>query len=71
MVKGNLIYKCRMCGKIFKSVHVPDGYIALAAIINDESTPKSWGANVLSDKTICHCYMNKIGVADLIGFEKD
>lgn len=71
MEKGCLVYKCRMCGKLNKNTQVPDGLTALISILNDGPIPKSWGPNVLSKTELCNCDGNNIGVADLIGFEKD
>ena len=71
MEKGRLVYKCRMCGKLKKSTSVPDGSIALISILHDTPIPKSWGANILGKTELCNCDGRNIGVADLIGFEKD
>lgn len=68
---GFLVYKCRKCGKEIKSVHVPDGAIALSVIMFDNPTPKSWGVMVAGKTDVHSCGDGSLGVGDLIGFEKD
>lgn len=70
MQAGNLIYKCRVCGNVFKGAHVPDGIRAMAIVMCDAPMPESWDGSMLDSTTICNCNPGKIGIADLIGFEE-
>lgn len=76
---GELVYKCRGCGKTYSNMHVPDIQLALLAINNDwnsfdaiyASQPwlKDFNKNSLYDIHICEEF--HYGVADLIGGRLD
>lgn len=64
---GIIIYKCRRCGDLEKSTHVPNVDKAVILTVNGIGTPKDWGP--LSPKMISvhSCKDGNIGVSDLIG----
>lgn len=68
---GTIIYKCRRCGDLEKSTHVPNIDKAVILMIKGIEMPKDWGP--LSPKMISihSCADGNIGVCDLIGGERD
>ena len=74
---GNLQYKCRNCGKVCSDIHVPDVMLALICITRGENLPSSWGGGFVGMTELHRCQSHgyttpdSIGIADLIGGEKD
>lgn len=68
---SNLIYKCRMCGRIFKGEHVPNGTRVLAIIMSGRLGPEFWEENNFDLTTICNCNSGTMGIADLVGVKED
>ena len=66
---ATLLYKCRLCGGLDKSTHVPHGPIALMAIEGISEWPGAW-FGVRPTATSTHiCPDGKHGVTDIAGFE--
>jgi len=77
---GWLVYKCRKCGKLDRSAHVPDVRRALVSIGVDGRTPREWGNwSGLTGMHYCTEAVGSIksgqgamiGVSDLISAEED
>ena len=67
---GSLKYKCRRCGEIGGSVHVPNYLLALSSINTNGRTPREWGMQMgITD--IHACGDGNLGISDLIGAELD
>jgi len=64
---GLLQYKCRRCGKIDKSTHVPNVLQVLISVMNDYELPKEWFGIPVTKTDIHHCEDGGAGVSDLIG----
>ncbi len=84
MKKGaNLEYKCRNCGEIDRTIHVPDGNVALVHIMlgQEELLAKMWGGICPHLLNIHNCStkhtmkvgvsIERLGISDLIGCEFD
>jgi hypothetical protein len=71
MTPGRLLYRCRACGTLDRSVHVPDLVRALALLALGKPLPRSWGVvpHALHDLHVCSG--GSLGVADLIGGDPD
>ena len=66
-----LLYKCRACGKIDKSTHVPNGHTAIFVMLGISDTPKTWGS-ALPGMTCAHfCDSSHYSITDFIGVEFD
>lgn len=66
MKGGFLKYKCRRCGEIEGSVHVPCCLVALSNINTNGKTPREWGMQIgITD--IHSCNDGNLGISDLIG----
>lgn len=63
MESGFLIYKCRRCEKLNKTAHAPNGLQVLS-----DAVCKDYAFALLD---VCNCKDGGLGIADLIGFEKD
>lgn len=71
MQGGYLIYKCRMCGELDKTTHVPDGVITIACLTGGCELPKTW-FGIKPHLIDAHaCKDGNYGVTDLIGCELD
>lgn len=66
--RGFLVYKCRMCGGLDKSTHVPDGASAALAIVVGIKSIQNWGHSMVQTH---RCKDGNIGVTDFIGVELD
>lgn len=65
---GWLLYKCKLCGRVEKSLHVPDVAIILGCILRGEPLPKSWiASNIVKRTSLHHCEEGRTGIMDLIG----
>ena len=69
---GDLIYKCRHCGKIIRDTHVPDLQLAMIAMTShaEHFWMKDWGTPMHITE-VHYCDLKNIGVTDLIGGEYD
>ena len=68
---GNLVYKCRRCGKLIKNTHVPDCLSAITCMVVNGETPNSW-IGPSAKMTGTHvCDDDNYGITDLIGAEED
>jgi len=68
ITKGGLLeYKCRRCGKIDKSIHVPSVLQVLISVMNDYKLPKKWFGIPVTKTSIHQCDDEGAGVTDLIG----
>jgi hypothetical protein len=70
MAGGDLLYKCRLCGKIFSDVHVPDKDLGLLFAMKSRVHP-DWGTTRLEPIVTHWCGYKRTGVADLIGVDPD
>lgn len=68
---GVLVYKCRRCGEIEKSIHVPDVNMAVILIVLGSDMPKDWGHLSPKMTSIHNCRDGDIGICDFVGGEKD
>jgi hypothetical protein len=68
---GVLVYKCRMCGGLDKSTHVPACMTALICLVGGMDFPKTWFGRPGEKVTVHICKSGRLGVADLIGAEMD
>ena len=67
---GFLKYKCRRCGEIKGSAHVPNCLLALSSINAKGITPREWGMQMgITD--IHNCNDGNLGISDLIGVVLD
>jgi hypothetical protein len=64
---GLIEYKCRRCGKIDTSIHVPSVLQVLISVMNDYELPKKWFGVPVTKTNIHHCENGGAGVSDLIG----
>ena len=65
---GCLVYKCRMCGGLDKTLHIPD----INAVVNIQigiSLPKEWGCFSPQMTGVHSCEDGGIGITDLVGGE--
>lgn len=67
---GFMVYKCRRCGLEFADSHVPDVLVAAISIMTSGRTPSSWGIT-MGERDSHNCNDKQIGIADLVGFDKD
>jgi len=70
-IGGTLIYKCRFCGGLEKSTHVPDGDKAIIYMVKGIETPKNWGPLKPGILSVHNCSNGYVGVTDLVGVEFD
>jgi hypothetical protein len=68
---GVIIHKCRRCGGLDKSLHVPDVLAALCCVTSGIPTP--WKPSAMNPKMVGvhHCADGNHGVSDMIGGEID
>jgi len=65
---GFIEYKCRRCGEIDRSTHVPGLLTVLLGVMNDYNIiPKEWFGTPVTQTGIHHCKDGGAGVTDLIG----
>jgi uncharacterized Zn finger protein len=67
---GTLTYRCRACGKVYDSCHVPDVHRALSDITRDGRSDPEW----LMFRSLVYvhtCADGEYGIADLIGGKCD
>jgi hypothetical protein len=67
-MRGGLIYKCRLCGKLHNPTAVPDVLVALVSVVVGKPIPEDWEAgkdiNVLN---LHPCGDGNTGLSDLVG----
>jgi hypothetical protein len=70
---GGVLYKCRICGSMESSVHVPDIYIILDHLLNGGTLPTHWIGNVPTLTSFCasSAHPNIIAVSDFCGVQPD
>lgn len=66
---GVLLYRCRLCGEIERSPHVPDVEEALCCLVVDGAY--STEGSTATMLTMHYCGSGRVGIADLIGAEGD
>lgn len=66
-----MVYKCRMCGELHKSFHVPDGMVAAIEMTKGAPFPEHWGGHTPNMVSVHYCKDGNIGVTDFIGCEFD
>ncbi len=64
---GKIVYKCRRCGCLENSTHVPNVDKAVILIAKGIEMPKEWGPLSPGMTSIHACKDGNIGVSDLIG----
>lgn len=70
MKPGVLIYKCRLCGELDKSMHSPHVEQTFKEIqVTGHNQDKD--TFVITDHRNHYCGIGRQGVADLIGYEED
>lgn len=65
-----LLYRCRACGNVDRSAHVPDGDAAWLVIGGVIASPPGWGWAVKPTSTHA-CSPKILGMADFAGVEFD
>ncbi len=69
---GVLLYKCRNCGGIDESLHVPSVTLALVELEGCGNLERLWpNTFVVRDKGLHCCSNGTTGVSDLIGGRKE
>jgi hypothetical protein len=68
---GLLVYRCRRCGRLDRSIHVPDLIKALVCLSSEFSLPDDWGPMKPNLTGLHHCPGGWLGVTDLIGGRPD
>lgn len=58
---GTIIYKCRRCGDLEKSTHVPNVDRAVTLMVNGIEMPKDWGPLHPKMTSIHSCKMGTLG----------
>lgn len=69
-MRGSLIYKCRLCGKLHKPVGIPNVTEALISVVVGTPLPKEWdGGRNINILDIHSCGNGRTGLSDLVGAE--
>lgn len=70
---GDILYKCRLCGKVKAEAHSPDWHASVVyATIGIDMNPKvTQHSQAIDLFGICHCDDGRCGVTDLVGVDPD
>jgi len=71
MKGGTLEYKCRRCGEMDASTHVPDILHAIVCLAGDLKLPNVWFGSPVGKLGIHNCKDGGLGVSNLIGGIED
>ena len=56
-IEGRILFKCRLCGEVYRSRHNPDWKVSLRYL--------SFGSGILNH----HCKDGRVGISDIVGVD--